>query len=598
MVFGNLFKRKEDRINAEIKKFLAEHKNYINKINNLLPSYKDVSYNLFYNILIRFFRKVYDLPASESHHHSDRFGLFIHSLETCINALIAQHRKLELKFDANGDLDSQFNLKNKERILYRTAIQGLLHDAGKIFDINVISKKKEIQWDNYDDNLLDFYLEHGDYIIRWNKERAGKHQKRNIIILWQMLETKDREYLTTYNFIRLIDEFWGYDPIETTKEIIKDADIASVKMDYQEALPKKNKKDEIIDLIDAFTASVNEMVNKRILKINDKISDLFVLDTTTLIVNPSGMEKILAYMRKHYRLKTTREHITQIMREKKIILETNDGKTFIHAFITPPGAEKNYKMNFVIIKNKFIWGYNKPENYKGKVEIPDLENEEKEINAILEKQEQNNEINNDQTVKAQEVNTISERQEETQVEEQQEDNEQNNEINNDQTVEAQEVNAMSERQKEKQKENNEKNNKINNFQAVKAKIIPSNKMISKYKKYNEFLKALAITLNSGKELNHIEEVSIAGKKYIVVGYYEGFREIFEHTGIVNLEISQYEQIKAINGFVNSLYHAGHLARFKEFEEKPLITIQAKKYYEKAILIYKESLAKFIQQEVE
>ena len=124
-MLAKLFKRKpvfEDSVNAEIEKYFSEYKKYINKIDNLLPSYKDVSYEMFYDILVRFFRKVYDLPASENHHHAERFGLFVHSLETCINALVTQHRKLELKFDGNGDLDSQFNLRNKEKILYRTCL--------------------------------------------------------------------------------------------------------------------------------------------------------------------------------------------------------------------------------------------------------------------------------------------------------------------------------------------------------------------------------------------------------------------------------------------------------------------------------------------
>jgi len=554
-MLGNLFKRKpvfEDRIYAEIEKHLAEYKKYINKIDNLLPSYKDVSYSMFYDILVRFFRKVYDLPASENHHHSERFGLFVHSLETCINALITQHRKLELKFDGNGDLDSQFNLRNKEKILYRTAIQGLLHDAGKVFDVNVLSKNKEIQWDNYDDNLLDFYLKNGDYEIKWNKERTGKHEKRNIIILWQMLETRDRQYLTAYNFIRLIDEFWGYDPVETTKEIVKEADIASVKMDYQDALSKEKKKDEIIDIIDAFTASVSEMANKRMLKINEKISDLIVLDTITLIVNPGAMQKILGYMQKHYKLKTTREHIAQIMRDKKIILETETGKTFIHALITPPESVKNFKLNFIIVKNKYIWGCNKPENFKGKVKIPDFDIEEKQ--------------NIDANKKSEQKNT---------------------------TITKKHKNNTSKTNKENK---DEKPSNETSVSQVKKSTNPAEQMYEyiknkKPKKFNIFLKALSLTLND-KNLSSIEEVSIAGEKYIVIGYQEGFLEIFEHTGIVDLKSDKNEQYKAIHGFINSLYDAGHLAKLKEFDEKPLVPVQAKKYYEKAILIFKESVEQF------
>ncbi|TYB84287.1 MAG: hypothetical protein FXF54_12290 [Kosmotoga sp.] len=546
-MLAKLFKRKpafEDSVNAEIEKYFSEYKKYINKIDNLLPSYKDVSYEMFYDILVRFFRKVYDLPASENHHHAERFGLFVHSLETCINALVAQHRKLELKIDSNGDLDSQFNLRNKEKILYRTAIQGLLHDAGKVFDMDIISKKKEIQWDNYDDNLLDFCLINGDYDIKWYKERTGKHEKRNIIILWQILETRDRQYLTAYNFIRLIDEFWGYDPVETTKELIKDADILSVQMDYQESLPKRENKDEVYNIIEAFSASVAEMTDKRILKINEKVSDLIVLDTITLIVNPLAMQKILGYMKKHYQLKTTREHIVKLMRDKKIILETDTGKTFIHALITPPESVNNFKLNFVIIKNKYIWGCNKPENFKGKVRIPDFDIEETD-NTSSNKEKSHSEkqpkISQDKNIYLETSKKITEE-------------------------------TSGEDKKTAQQ-------KL--YEYIKTQ---------KPKKFDIFLKALALTLESETTLQNIEHIKIDNQEYFIIGYKDGFREIAKHTGIFNLKDDEKEQNKAIHGFINSLYDSGHLAKFKEFEEKPLIPVKAKREYEKAILIFKNSIS--------
>jgi len=524
-----LFKRKpvfEDNVNAEIEKYFSEYKKYINKIDNLLPSYKDVSYEMFYDILVRFFRKVYDLPASENHHHSERFGLFVHSLETCINALISQHRKLELKFDGNGDLDSQFNLRNKEKILYRTAIHGLLHDAGKVFDMDIISKKKEIQWDNYDDNLLDFVLKNGDYDIKWHKDRTGKHEKRNIIILWQMLETRDRQYLTAYNFIRLIDEFWGYDPVATTKELVKDADILSVQMDYEESLPKTENKEEVYEIIEAFSASIAEMSDKRMLAINENFSDLIVLDTITLIVNPGTMQKILGYMKKHYQLKTTREHIVKLMRDKNIILETDTGKTFIHALITPPGSAKNFKLNFVIIKNKYVWGCNKPDNFKGKVEIPDFDIEEENTKAEFKENTDNKKFDTE---------TFS--------------------------------------------ENMTPQEKL--YEYIKTE---------KPKKFDIFLKALALTLETESSLKNIERIKIDNQEYVVIGYKEGFKEIAEHTGVFDIQDDEKEQNKAIHGFINSLYDGGHTAKFKEFEEKPLIPVKAKKHYEKAILIFEESIS--------
>lgn len=595
-MFTKIFSKKpvfEDKVKAEIEKYFDEYKKYINKIDNLLPSYKDISYSMFRDILVRFFRKVYDLPASENHHHSERFGLFVHSLETCINALITQHRKLELKFDNNGDLDSQFNLRNKEKILYRTAIQGLLHDAGKVFDVDVISKKKEIPWDNYDDNLLDFYLRHGAYDIRWHKERTGKHEKRNIIILWQMLETRDRQYLTAYNFIRLIDEFWGYDPVETTRELIKEADILSVKMDYQESLPKEEGKDEIYDIIEAFTASVAEMTDKRMLKVNEKVSDLIVLDTITLILNPSCMQKILNYMQKHYKLKTTREHVVKLMRDKKIVLETETGKTFIHAFITPPGSAKDYKLNFIIIKNKYIWGCNKPENFKGKVIIPEFEIETGSISNELPDEENQMVEEVKESPKPKAINEIEVNKEVKNERDKDRENTPEKKSNKKPQTETKTNKSSEAKHSTNAKDNKSAEQKLKRGgdKTLKEKLYEYVKKENP-KKFNIFLKGLSLTLESELQLENIEKVKVGNQNYVVVGYPAGFKEIAKYTGIFDLNSDEKEQYRAIQGYINSLYDAGHLAKIKEFNEKPLIPVSAKKEYEKAILIFEESISAF------
>jgi SepF-like predicted cell division protein (DUF552 family) len=521
----------EERISAEIDAVFEQHKKLINKIDNLLPSYKDNSYKLFYDLMRRFLRKVYDIPASQAHHHSERFGLFAHSLETTINALAKQHRILELRFDRNGDLDSQFNLRNKERILFRTAVQGLLHDAGKIFDMDIISKTNEFAFDPLEHNLMDFCLSHGDYIISWHSGRTGKHEKRNIVVLFEILSDHDRKYISGVNFLRLIDEFFGYDPKETMREILKDADVQSVRSSFIECVEEDPKKEEANNLIEAFTSSISDMYNKGLLKANMIGGDMIVTDTTTLILNKSTVEKILAYMQKEFQLKTTRAFINNLMMERKMILVTKTGQTFIKVQLSYEDApDKFYDLSYIIIKNKFIWGCNKPTDFTGTILYPEFTDSVDSIDVPTEQYE-----------------------------------------------------APCEEDAKKE----------NGTMAIEATASMTPKEeLARYvehvrpKKFQLFLKALKLKISSGHS-EAIEHIKIAGQEYIIIGYPAGFTEIADYTALYESEAA--DSMKIIFGFINSLYDGGYIAKFKEFEDKPLITVQGKKQYDKAVLIFKDSL---------
>jgi hypothetical protein len=375
-------KNQKNNIDTSINEIIAFYEQYFVKIDNLLPSYKDVAYKLFYDVIKRFIRKVYDAPASEKHHHSEPFGLLKHSLETVIHALMEQHKILELRYDNKGNLDSQFNLKNKEKVLYRTAIRALFHDAGKMFDF--VIKSGNVVFDPLEDNLLDFKLKYPNCELIWKQDRTKKHEKRNIILLFDILTQHDRKYLSAINFLQLIDNFFGYDPKDTIQELIKEADVKSVVKNVNtETIEKKQntkksdtsstdiEEDETILLTNYFLTSIQDLINQNTFVTNRLGGQFFVLDTVTFIVNPLVIEKSLTYMRKKYNYKTTKNHIISILKDKNVIISDESGKTFFHADILFPNGKK-ITLNFIIIKNKFLWGCSKPENFAGKIVLKDF----------------------------------------------------------------------------------------------------------------------------------------------------------------------------------------------------------------------------------
>ncbi len=70
---------------------------------------------------------VHLLPASQEDHHSYEGGLFLHSVETAINAVVAARNHI---FDADETPKEKY--QNKKRWVMAAAIAGLAHDLGKL----------------------------------------------------------------------------------------------------------------------------------------------------------------------------------------------------------------------------------------------------------------------------------------------------------------------------------------------------------------------------------------------------------------------------------------------------------------------------------
>ena len=85
-------------------------------------------------LLARWVALCWDLPASAAHHHSRLFGLLHHSLEVASHACTAftQSSAWWRKVPAPATRH-----RTQERWRLGTALAGLLHDGGKLFDVTV-----------------------------------------------------------------------------------------------------------------------------------------------------------------------------------------------------------------------------------------------------------------------------------------------------------------------------------------------------------------------------------------------------------------------------------------------------------------------------
>jgi hypothetical protein len=101
----------------------------------------------------------WDMPASRNDHHSGRFGLLTHSLQSaCECAASVAHNNV---FDEYG-MDSERSYKERGWRLFGYFLLGLLHDANKIFDYRVKARRgsgwPEIEFQPLSGSLLNFKM--------------------------------------------------------------------------------------------------------------------------------------------------------------------------------------------------------------------------------------------------------------------------------------------------------------------------------------------------------------------------------------------------------------------------------------------------------
>ncbi|MBL5885599.1 TraI domain-containing protein [Lelliottia amnigena] len=168
--------------------------------------------NLILKPLIEYIRWVHLLPASENHHHNGIGGLFSHSLDVAILSLKnAYHSELR----PIGYQDEE--MQRRKVYLYAAFISGLVHDAGKIYDVDILSVNIEpsITWTPSKHSLLDWARENNifEYEIVWRSRVHNQHNIWSGVFLERILNsvcmayldivTKERVYskmLTALNF--------------------------------------------------------------------------------------------------------------------------------------------------------------------------------------------------------------------------------------------------------------------------------------------------------------------------------------------------------------------------------------------------------------
>lgn len=143
--------------------------------------------NLVLKPLIEYIRWIHLLPASENHHHNGIGGLLSHSLEVAMISLKnANHSELR----PIGYQDEE--VVRRKVYLYAAFICGLVHDAGKVYDLDIVSLNlsETLTWAPSSQSLLDWARENNvvEYEIHWRKRIHNQHNIWSSVFLERILD--------------------------------------------------------------------------------------------------------------------------------------------------------------------------------------------------------------------------------------------------------------------------------------------------------------------------------------------------------------------------------------------------------------------------
>jgi hypothetical protein len=252
-------------------------------------------------ILHRLVAFCWDLPASAVHHHSRPFGLFTHSMEAAQYALHTFSQS-SLWWTTVPDPAQRHRTEGCWRL--GTALAGLLHDGGKVFDVTVTLPGVPA-WNPLHEPLLAWLLTHQVHgtlptpTVTWQPSRGMRHQTLGALAAALLLTPEDLVQVT----LPVTRELWAFlggapDPANLFHQLLvrraslgsptdtPAADGQSVRADLAAQPPPQRP------LAAQVLATLAQCCQEGVLRVNQFPGQVFVQEEATLVVVPTALDTV------------------------------------------------------------------------------------------------------------------------------------------------------------------------------------------------------------------------------------------------------------------------------------------------------------------
>jgi hypothetical protein len=240
------------KLGEEVVNSTPERQNRIQSLRDRLTSMTcDEKDELIDGIFARLALFVFDLPASEANHHSDRFGLFDHLLEVAFQTA----RELSSPgFQVSPD--ASVNRHEGPLWVYAGVIASIAHDIGKPLDLDVVAPGTSTPWDPRSEPLR-LYCERNHLsgtapgLWHFKKGRGtGTHEKNILTLLPMVLTPRVGQYLgpRLSSVLRALtsEEAWTPSngishPSQEVIKVMRRMDQATSILDHEKRHPKPGR---------------------------------------------------------------------------------------------------------------------------------------------------------------------------------------------------------------------------------------------------------------------------------------------------------------------------------------------------------------------
>ncbi len=272
-------------------------------------------------VLREFSAYLWDLPASRSYHHSERWGLLRHSLEVALSR--AEEASQRIAVDSQGNPSAEAGRKHRGEQVLIAWLSGLFHDSGKIFDMDIVYSDPESNHDIYyhpfRGNVLGFKLKHPEKNIKiyWRDSRGMRHARRNLAMFMNLVPLELLKQLRQEQLIALFDG------------LIEDGDIA----DQESVADYRSEQDteyvsEAIKLFarDGFRAADNKgRMQPRVFAVGQN---------TYALINPVVPDTLARYIQSELGGQDyTKEQVINYLIRNRLIYTSTDDETSGNYFI-------------------------------------------------------------------------------------------------------------------------------------------------------------------------------------------------------------------------------------------------------------------------
>ncbi|WP_063664797.1 MobH family relaxase [Aliivibrio fischeri] len=280
---------------------LAPHKELIEKIYECTGVPKKTWDEMYLQLFKNGAEMMQELPASAAHHHSERGGLLLHSLEL---ALLCARAKAGVQYTPNNQEDQANRMK--EVFSYAVISAGFLHDIGKLVtDIHIRNKSRNAFWP-----LIISPIPVGDeYVFQWRKDKSRSrkdHEQAGALLVSKIMPPIGIEWLIGIDmdvFRKWTSSVTGhgegyggeiYDcihkaDIHSAKKNMINNPVVSMNSSHKEQAINEqniNKTGTQRYYHEPFVSYWSESISNGLLKINKAGGSVWILEDVILLVSP------------------------------------------------------------------------------------------------------------------------------------------------------------------------------------------------------------------------------------------------------------------------------------------------------------------------